>query len=70
MKKKREPKVKDTIVRIHKSQIEQLTSKRYYYCVDNSDEENVRVYLIDNTKGKKNTIEFNSIDELLKYLDN
>lgn len=70
MKKKRKPKVESTIIRINKGQIERLVAKRYYYCVDNSDKENVRVYFVDNTKGKKDTTEFNSIDELLKYLDN
>jgi hypothetical protein len=62
----------ETLCRINKSSIPMITEKRRYYYMDIKEDEegekNVYYAILDNTKGKKEITEFDSLEELEKSL--
>lgn len=63
----------ETVCRITKSSIPMINDKRRYYYMelkeDEEGEKNVVYVLLDNTKGKKKTTEFESLEALSKFID-
>ena len=62
----------ETVCRITKSSIPMINDKRRYYYMelkeDEEGEKQVYYVLLDNSKGKKETTEFDSLADLEKFL--
>lgn len=63
----------ETVCRITKPSIPMINDKRRYYYMelreDEEGEKQVVYVLLDNTKGKKKTTEFESLEALSKFID-
>ena len=73
MRVKSGSKVKDeSVCRINKASIPMITDRRRYYYMDFKEDgegnKNVFYVLLDNSKGKKETKEFDSLSDLEKFL--
>ena len=62
----------ETVCRIIKPSIPMINDKRRFYYMETKEDEDgekkVVYVLLDNTKGKKKTMEFDSIEELSKFI--